>query len=581
MRTLKETMEIVCSNGNPEKPVVKSTAYSRFHSMTERYNLNEKYFKLKNQEDAYYDISNMDLDFLRFAYDIFNRDPNMRANSKPANFNLEKYKRIADYIRESIAVKRYPLIQDILVKSVSTEEFYSIDLLQTLSNKTAKVFAYACVNNHVDYTIYEDLSKYLDKLLYSYSIHGKIPKLMRSWIQNESSNNKAYIKNIYVNGNNEISTFDRNDGSPDQLRMFNGIANYIERLYNDMTNTQLSNMKYENGKRIMALDNVKKLYVTYDFNDTQELNDFLKSYVNLSCCFREQTPTLLEFDATYLFYCSEALCNYLIGSTYNIRFMNCKIDINQMEEFRNNAVNGFLFLMEKLHNHRMNKLKKASKLCEDHVSKILHYVSKHLSDDSLWILSQYNCACAFFASELRKIRLETNNDLKYFLERHHISFQPNSNIIYGEEYINLLCQTCYKILEFCICYQLFLLGSRGLDKKVYIPCVFQIRYKGFIFELNHIYNLDHHITISSGLRRITDLIDVIEKTEKELISFDILTKETTNELATNKFQDNDTIKKYQKELVDAIGRDIGIFFKNVDPLVNLSTKSSNNDSKLN
>lgn len=570
---LNELVDIIYIKSNPYHKSSKQTAKKHFHDMMNHYNLNEKFLKKGDYEDATYDVTEIELDFLRFAYDIYCMDPEIRANSSPENFSLANYRTIANYIKYSIKKKRYPLIQTILSKSVSTEEFFSIDLLQSLSCKTAEIFAFAATNNHIDYTVYEDLNKYLDKLLYTYSIYNKIPELVEKWSDEDFTGSKKIVAKAYINSKNRVASFRKKGSSYDHIKMFTGISSYISRVYYDIVDPPMYYIGKNGAKLYETKTNIKNLSVTYDFDNITELQHFLKSYVSI-------TDTMYRSYGRFLGITSEELhliTEHVNGLTYLIKSSAFK-NRTKKYEHRLKVVKQYEKLLWRttdlivicLLKHKNSMLKDICKECTDCISEIDKNVSKYLSTESTWIQVQYNYATSslintidiFHSTFLREYLkpLDTNNEPTPIVHRKN----------YEINHLALLCKTSYLILNLFICSALFLHYSDDIRYN------FQFRYKGFIFQLDHLFTPYSNITLNSANNRIDELIQAINDSENKITSFNGLIDEVNGTSDTKK--ESDLLMLYIKELIQRFDKDIGKFFRNAALFNQNQKKSSDKES---
>lgn len=543
--TLKKALEKVYETRNTQnrgnKEYNYSSAEKRFKKIMSYYNLDEKYLKKANQEDANYDFTDKDIEFISFVYSIYDMDPAPRKNSKDENFNLDNYKKIYDYIQDSIKNKSYPSIQYALSESVSTAEFCSIDLLNNLSDKITKVLAFACENNHVDYTIYNDLNTYLNTLLYTYSNHNKVYELVKGWYP------EPFFRTAKMNSDNKNVSFDRMDGSTDHIKTYQGVSAYLLRLFTDIYNPILNESENSNDDDIPNEKNT--LIINYDFENIDSLNDFLHYYVEIKHNTLRKTYKFIELE-------DDDLPTEIIRFAYNSMINKIEDSIEGHEEIINNDIAVFLtsisMALKSKNPPELDRIYcECNKLLLEFNQKIVHF----LSPNSRWI----ELSISYVICSLR-------NEIKYFYDNYCSCLNLTDDIV-DMNTIKLFYKTLYFISKLILTFELYLYNPNNL-------CTCQINYKGFKMHLNMIFDpypsMENPETINEimynsfhtpekAINRINDLIAALTKTEEEIKSFNQ--------------SDIDKINTKRSELHVTINEAIGAYFRDVNLIEQLKKQS--------
>lgn len=276
--------------------IPKKDANKQFQKMVSHYNLATELFKKDHYEDAAYDFTEAQVQFLKLVKEIAKKDPTYRVNSKYENFDLENFFDILNMIESSIKDNKYPLITKVLEESVHTDEFSSLKMLTDLSRKLSQIVAVCCESTCIDYTAYNDISAYLDKVLYTFLTHSKnfeaFPELKNSFHLNSKNEFASYYSY------NKKGSFD--DIDIQNVRMYEGISRYLQKILIDISG--VPNIKIEGGITEGPRMNISP--INYIINNKDDVSAFLEEYYSMINYFKSLYNELVSLCANY-----EELCN--------------------------------------------------------------------------------------------------------------------------------------------------------------------------------------------------------------------------------------------------------------------------------
>lgn len=264
---LKEVFSEWYANGSDEEKAYKR-ANESFHNLLAKYYRDEKkhrdLFKGNNESEEY-NFTEAHIQLLKFIKKIDLHNPVERTNKSLEKQSLKKFKEAANEVEKEINSSEYPDITDILKSSLRTKEFLSLYSIYDLVVKIVQLFQYACESYYADFTIYEQVNKYLDTLLYTYA--GT--KICGEMMQEEYKK----VHDILVHNAHEYNG--KLEFKP--ISIYNGFNSYIGKLFDTVINDEHDSLAID----IEGIQNFKYDY-RYEFKNISHLKDFLNAYYEYS-----------------------------------------------------------------------------------------------------------------------------------------------------------------------------------------------------------------------------------------------------------------------------------------------------------
>ncbi|MCM1330684.1 MAG: hypothetical protein NC253_14765 [Ruminococcus sp.] len=278
---LREVFSECYENVSDEKKAYKR-ANENFHKLLKDYELdNEKSLKRFKSNNGWgdYNFREKHVQLLKFIKELDKKNPIYRKNVPDEMLFLENFYIAAKKVEEIIEEDKYPEITDVLEDSLRTREFLSLYSIRDLVVKVVQLFQYACESEYTDFTIYNQVNKYLDTLLYTYAGTENFKSIMKTE-QGEIPN----IRFIYAQEYDGKLEFK-------PISTYNGFNSYIKTIFETVTNSKCDSISIN-----IVGDNKFKFDYIYEFKDIEQLTDFLNIYYEYYCqsdCFREKFfPTL-------------------------------------------------------------------------------------------------------------------------------------------------------------------------------------------------------------------------------------------------------------------------------------------------
>lgn len=346
---LKDVFSACYANKKDEKNAYKS-ANENFHKLLSKYGLDDEnhrnLFKDNNGWNEY-NFNEKHIQLLKFIKEIDSVNPIDRDNVSSEKQSLEKFKKAANAIETIINSSEYPDISNVLQASLRTKEFLSLYHICDLVVKVVQLFQYACESEYVDFTIYDQVNKYLDTLLYTYVGNQNYKSMMLNEY-NKISNIKLLIAQEY-DGKLEF----------EPISIYNGFNSYINKIFDTVTKNKRDslsikiednqNFKYDFRYEFKNIEHIKEfLNIYYEYRSKSDnfreknFSIMKTSYSKIAECF----ITLISQKIKILEYSDEKSMN-IINSDYVIMGMNAldavsedllDIDVDSNEEFLESLV---------------------------------------------------------------------------------------------------------------------------------------------------------------------------------------------------------------------------------------------------
>ncbi len=294
------------ANGSDEEKAYKR-ANESFHNLLAKYDRDEKkhrYLFKGNNESEEYNFTEAHIQLLKFIKKIDLHNPVERTNKSLEKQSLKKFKEAANEVEKEINSPKYPDITDILKSSLRTKEFLSLYSIYDLVVKIVQLFQYACESYYADFTIYEQVNKYLDTLLYTYA--GT--KICGEMMQEEYKKvHDILVHNAHeYNGKLEFKS----------ISIYNGFNSYTGKLFDTVINDEHDSLAID----IEGIQNFKYDY-RYEFKDLESLRNFLETYFSY-CQKSIEFHDIIKNDEIYLDIVS-IVYSILLGE---FNFMDISVD---------------------------------------------------------------------------------------------------------------------------------------------------------------------------------------------------------------------------------------------------------------
>ncbi|MCM1062512.1 MAG: hypothetical protein NC452_19855 [Eubacterium sp.] len=471
---LKEMLREVFSewyeNGSDEKKAYKR-ANENFHKLLKDYELDDekslKRFKSNNGLGDY-NFSEKHVQLLKFIKELDKKNPIYRKNTPDEKLSLKNFYIAAKKVEEIIEEDKYPEITDVLEDSLRTREFLSLYSIRDLVVKVVQLFQYACESEYADFTIYDQVNKYLDTLLYTYAGTENYNDMRQN--EYKKNPNIKVIKAQVYNGKMET----------EPISTFNGFNSYVKSIFDTVTENKCDSK----AKKIEDFQNLK-YDCRYEFKNIMQVKEFLNifyEYCSKSNFFREKYFPMMK-------------TSYSKIANFVIALVSESFEIIDYSE-KNSEI-------------------KLTEKCSTMFLKALDTISKDLlninDDNEEFLTSIKELVIAQNKLEYNFVMTCGNGDLlRFFLRNKGVIENLIFNHQNGDNIFALNVYYCI-FLDFVL-YNIIYEENGEIIEKIYPT---QISYKNFPITLNSLLNFKK-VTDLSNEAIVDKIINSLQATEKQI-----------------------------------------------------------------